>query len=271
MSTATLRGADHVRIGEVASVAERRAALALSRGGAEKTYPHRDPNEDVAAFALSEWGALAVVADGHAGALAAEAAVQHVLEAHAGRWLDPAPIALDVRFTAEAVDVACDVNVAILKATTGSRSDRSRTTLSVALLRPRDGWLAALSVGDSHAFLAGRDRVRELAPLGAESVYLGDPALGRERIEDGVRVELARLDAGEDACALVLATDGLSEKGIGVRDPAGAVQLAVLEGAATQPDLRPLHAARGLVQRAIAAHRDHRSGDNAAAAVLWLD
>jgi len=269
MSIATLRGADHAEIGEIASIAEGRAAIAISRGGARKTYPYLDPNEDVTGFALSEWGAVVVVADGHSGCEAAGVAVDHVLEAHASRWLEPAPIALDVRFASEAADVAADVSLAILKATTGSESQGSRTTLTVGLLRPRESWLAALSVGDSHAFLAAPDATRELVPqAGAPSVFLGDPALSLEQIAAAVRVE--RVDAASGR-ALVLATDGLSERGIGVSDPAGAVRAAVVDAEAGLADLRPRETARSLLRRALDAHRRNRSGDNAAAAVLWLD
>jgi serine/threonine protein phosphatase PrpC len=269
MSIATLRGSDHPEIGEIASVAEGPAAIAISRGGARKTYPYLDPNEDMAGFALSEWGAVVVVADGHSGCEAAGVAVDQVLEAHASRWLEPAPIALDVRFASEAAEVAADVNQAILKATTGSESQGSRTTLTLALVRPREGWLAALSVGDSHAFLAGADAARELVPqAGAPSIFLGDPALSREELAVAVRVE--RIDATRGR-ALVLATDGLSERGIGVDDPTEAVRAAVRDAQSASADLRSLEAARGLLRRALDAHRRNRSGDNTAAAVLWID
>lgn len=269
MSSATLHGADHVGIGEIASVAEGRAALALSRGGAKKTYPHRDPNEDVAGFALSEWGAVAVVADGHAGCTAASVAVRQVLDAHAARWLEPAPIALDTRFRSEAVEVAADVNAAILRATTGSPRQGSRTTLVVALLRPRDGWIGTLSVGDSHAFLADDGAARELVPLAGErTLFLGDPALDAERLAAGLRVDVDPLERGR---ALVLASDGLSEHGIGVADPAGAVGRAVAGSLSSPPELRPLETARSVIEQSLAAHRQHRAGDNAAAAVLWID
>ena len=269
MTHATLRGADHPQLDEIAAIAEGHAAIALSRGGARKTYPHSEPNEDVCAFALSQWGGVVVVADGHAGCLAAEAATRQVLEAHAPRWLEPAPIALDARFATEATDVAADVNTAILRASTGSGAEASRTTLTVGLLRPGDGWVAALSVGDSHAFLTGDGQCVELAARrGGASLFLGDPSLSREEIEAGVRVE--RAEIGE-RCAFVLASDGLSERAIGVGDPPAAVLRAVRGGGAFAAPLRPLETARNVVLEALAAHREHRSGDNAAAAVLWID
>lgn len=268
ISTARLRGSDHGELGEVASVAEGCAAIAISRGGAAKRYAHREPNEDAAGFALSDWGAVAVVADAHAGAAAAEACVARVLETHAPRWLSAAPIALDVRFASEALEVALDTNGAILREITGSASDHSRTTLALALLRPRDDWMAVLSVGDSHVFRVEAGAAQELvAEKGDRTTFLGDPTHTPERLAAGVRAELVPI---EGARAIVLATDGLSERGIGVLDPAATVAGTVQRVGRMQPDRRALEAARGVVERALASHRDNRSGDNVAAAVLWI-
>jgi hypothetical protein len=68
----------------------------------------------------------------------------------------------------------------------------------------------------------------------------------------------------------VLATDGLSERGIGVDEPERAVREAVEEAALAPPARRPLAAARALLERACGAHRRRVSGDNAACAVVWL-
>lgn len=267
MSSARLCGADHRELGEIASVAQGTAAIALSRGGAAKRYAHRDPNEDAAGFALSQWGALAVVADGHAGCTASQVTVDRVLEVHADRWLAAAPVALDARFLGEALDVVLDVNAAILQATTGSDSDQSRTTLALALLRPGDGWMAALSLGDSHVFAVDASRTRELVALGGERAsFLGEPAYDASRLRKALRAEYVPL---EGLRAVVLATDGLSERGIGVEDPGGAVAEAVHAAAGAASDLRALDAARGVVQRALAAQQRQRSGDNVAVAVLW--
>ena len=64
MRTALLRGREHVELGAVAAVAEAGVAIALSRGGAAKRYPHSDPNEDAAGFATADAGVCAAVADG---------------------------------------------------------------------------------------------------------------------------------------------------------------------------------------------------------------
>ncbi len=72
------------------------------------------------------------------------------------------------------------------------------------------------------------------------------------------------------ARALALATDGLSELEVGVEDPEAAVAAAVGRAAGAPPELRALEAARGIVESALEAHRRNPSGDNVAAAVLWL-
>src|SRR5262249_52635469 len=54
MRTGLLRGREHLLLGAVAALAERRVAIALSRGGASKNYSHRDPNEDACAFAWTD-------------------------------------------------------------------------------------------------------------------------------------------------------------------------------------------------------------------------
>ena len=76
---------------------------------------------------------------------------------------------------------------------------------------------------------------------------------------------------GEDYTITVLATDGLSERGIGVEAPAAAVADAVDRAGRTDEPVRPLEAARGTVETALAAQRAQGAGDNVASAVAWLD
>jgi serine/threonine protein phosphatase PrpC len=268
MSTARLHGADHRVLGEIASIAEGAAAIALSRGGAPKRYAHADPNEDAAGFAISGWGAVAVIADAHAGHQAARAVVDRVLDAHAPRWLAAAPIALDARFAGEAVQVALDLNLAILQAAARDGSGDSRTTAAIALLRPRDGWLGVVSVGDSHVFVCDGEKAVEVAAAQTDSpVYLGAPTLAREELAPHVRAGVLPLGG---TLAVVLATDGISEPGIGVADPDALAAEAVRGAAAEAPPLRALAAVRRVVGRALDAHRERRSGDNVATAVLWI-
>jgi hypothetical protein len=42
-------------------------------------------------------------------------------------------------------------------------------------------------------------------------------------------------------------------------------------GGAAAPELRPLEAARALVEAALDAHRAQGAGDNVAAAVYWIE
>ena len=69
----------------------------------------------------------------------------------------------------------------------------------------------------------------------------------------------------------MLATDGLSERGIGVSDPRAAAATAVAEAARVDAARRPLTAARRLAELALAAQREQRAGDNVATAVCWLE
>ena len=88
MRSALLRGRDHIQLGVTAAVAEGRAAIAISRGGAAKVYRYRDPNEDTALFARGEGGILLAVADGHGGCDAAEMALGKLLASFAPGWTD---------------------------------------------------------------------------------------------------------------------------------------------------------------------------------------
>jgi hypothetical protein len=93
--------------------------------------------------------------------------------------------------------------------------------------------------------------------------FVGRPSRAAE--EPGVR---SGREALGDARAVVLVTDGLSERGIGVSDPAAAV-LAAADHAAAEPHRarRPLEAARRLLELALAAQSRQRAGDNVAAAL----
>ncbi len=86
MRSAFLRGRNQHRIGGLELVGEGPTAIALSRGGARKTYSHTDPNEDCVAFATGAGGQLVVATDGHHGELGSEAAVQTILDEFAEPW-----------------------------------------------------------------------------------------------------------------------------------------------------------------------------------------
>ena len=268
MQPTRLRGAEHEKLGEIATLAEGSAAIALSRGGAPKTYHYRDANEDVVGFLHGRGGSLALVADGHGGREAAEIALAWALEELGPRWVGAEARELAAQFESEARAAAGALHAHILRACLGIEAQPCRTTLSLALVRPAEGWFGHWSVGDSHVFEVGGAQALEPCALPEGSAaYLGDAAAPSEALADRTRVAVREL--GETTC-LVLATDGLSELGIGVTNPCAVVAEVVAETLGRPPALRPLETARALVERALVSHRSRRSGDNVAAAVLWL-
>ena len=82
---AILWGPESEVIGGVSAISEGTAAISLSHGGFKKRYPHTDPNEDAAAFALGEAGVLLAVADGHNGCDAAKSAIDELRTRSRGR------------------------------------------------------------------------------------------------------------------------------------------------------------------------------------------
>jgi len=273
VKTAFLRGRDHHRIGAVALEGLGRAAAALSRGGAAKTYDHTDPNEDCAGFAVGAGGELLVAADGHHGASGSEAAVAAILADFAPRLVAAGPAtAQPDGWRALAFDALLAANRAVLEVAAKTKLRPAPTTLVFALLRPADDLLLHASVGDSHLFaidarsateLGGRDPEWKFTP------FLGYEQASRELLERYARVGVRGLD---DLRAVALVTDGLSEKGIGVVDPAATVHASVASiEAGTTADRSALLSCRTIVEDAIAAHRRQRAGDNLGCAVAWLD
>lgn len=268
MRTALLRGRDHTRIGELATVAEDRLAIALSRGGAPKTYSYQDPNEDACAFAFAGDALFAAVADGHWGAAGAVLALERLLTRHVPGWLAPATEGLAERWRAGATDLVLDLNTALVGESTAGDLP-GRTTLTLCVARPREGFVLALAVGDSHLFRVSGSDVRELVPVAdARPRFLGDAGMDRENAAKRVRADVLEGAAGG---ALLLATDGLSEGGIGVADPPRAAAASAARARDAEPDLRPLAAARNLAEHAMDAHRTNASGDNVATAAVWLE
>jgi serine/threonine protein phosphatase PrpC len=264
---ALLRGREHPELGAVQAVAEHGVAIALSRGGAAKRYPHRDPNEDAAGFARGREGACIAVADGHGGAEAAEIALLNLLGEPAEQWTEePGPLD-EKSWRRQALAALSDANRDVRRER-GHRPGRgARTTLGLALVLPARGLLLSAAVGDSHLFVADAAGVRELAPAGAKFGFLGDAYESPADLAEITRLASASL-AG--LRAVVLVTDGLSERGIGVVNPTAAVAEAV-RLAEQEPCAAPgLVAARAITDTALEAHRRNRSGDNVAVAVLWV-
>jgi serine/threonine protein phosphatase PrpC len=268
MRSALLRGRDYPTIGMTGAVAEGRAAIAISRGGAKKSYAYKEPNEDGALFAEAEGGILLAVADGHGGYDASQAVLELLLAEFAPAWTAAAAPGLREGWPQAALAALARANDAILARVAQGGPDTARTTLALALARPADDLLAFVSLGDSHIFQAGAGEVVELTARDDRPVfYLGLPSENAESLEKKHASGVLPL-AG--ARALVLATDGLSERGIGVAVPEDAVAESVASAAEGRAELRALATARGLVERALAEHRHHRSGDNVAASVAWL-
>jgi serine/threonine protein phosphatase PrpC len=249
-------------------VAEGPAAIAISRGGAPKTYAYLDPNEDAVAFATAPGGTAIAVADGHSGHRASEVVLERLLEAHMAHWLEADAHALKQGWAEDAADVLFDLNNAVL--TSGGRGggQSTRTTLAVAVVRPGQDLVAFFSMGDSHVFDVRSDGVTELAaPDGPRIAFLGHPTDDRSRLRDKYRAGVASLG---DSRALVLATDGISEPGIGLADPTATLAACAAESERDPTDLRPIGVARGLVEQALQAQREQRAGDNVATAVAWI-
>ena len=144
---------------------------------------------------------------------------------------------------------------------------RSRTTLTLALALPSAGDLFYAAIGDSHLFAAYADEARELARPRSEPGPSSATAAVTETLAEHARLGAFPL-AG--VRALVLASDGLSEEGIGVEDPAAAIHAARLAVANEPAALRSLALARAICDAACAAQRAQHSGDNIACAVMEL-
>lgn len=262
MKALLLRGREHPALDAVGAGGADEVAAAITRGGAAKPYPHTDPNEDAALVIAGARGSLVAVADGHWGHRGAEAALEALL-ATAGEWLDGPPLDAD-GWRQAVLRALVHANGAVLAEQ--HEKARARTTLSFALVRPAENLLVHASLGDSHLFVVDAIVAAEI-PRPRKSVFLGAGPLRAAEVEKHARVGVQPLDR---PLAIVAATDGLSERAIGVDDPAGAVFAAVAAAEAQPPGRRAAAAARGVVDTALAAHHANGAGDNVAIAVAWL-
>jgi hypothetical protein len=264
MLSALLKGRDHNVLGATELIAEAACAVALSRGGAAKTYSHTEPNEDACLFAEGDGGALIAVADGHHGAIGAEIAMAHLLEHAALRWTSRAAIDSQA-WLREASKETTAINLAIQREAERCGLPPSPTTLCFAIVRPNENQLIHGSVGDSHLYWT-----REGAPIdlgwGASNkerpAYLGYPASAELEAKRTFGVE-----ALAGTRSLVLVTDGFSEDGIGHASP--ATELHSIQGVSLSApeELRAIETCRGVVESAAAIQRKNRAGDNIACAV----
>jgi serine/threonine protein phosphatase PrpC len=266
MRSGLLRGRDHLQLGAVAALAERRVAIALSRGGAAKTYQHQDPNEDACAFAWTEHAWLVAVADGHWG--------------HGGAEL---ALARPARAPRAALDLAGRDRARRPLVPRGARrgarpeprADRCRQRRDHD--RPHDARARAgaaarrLVVGAAGRrqppVRRGRSARERVVPRRERPGDVHRRRASRPRRD---RTRRALRGRALEPRAIVLATDGLSEPAIGVENPARAVAESVGAARAVGPELRPLTAVRGLAERALAAQRANAAGDNVATACVWL-
>ena len=265
MRSALLCGRDLGQVGPIETVAEGRAAIALSRGGAAKTYRHTDPNEDAAVFVIGAGGVLAAVADGHGGEYGARVVLEHLLQE-----LAPAACAAESPagdraswqdFLYAGVQAA---GRCIARYASEHEVGLAPTTLALVVVRPDERTWAWACVGDSHAFRVDGDGAFDVATAASRQRYfLGAPeeswhhdatALGFEPLAD--------------ARTIVLATDGLSEQGIGLDDPSGTIAELIRAAREIEPGQRSQWIARQVAERANASHRQRSSGDNLAAAVI---
>ncbi len=265
---AKLHGEASDAIGSVSATALGNAAIALSKGGARKTYEHTDPNEDAAAFAIGPAGVVVAVADGHSGRDAARLAIDRLMGGPAERWTGQDAANFQQNWAAWACDEIFAIQNAILAAVTAGALDTARTTLAIAVVRPGDDCIAFASVGDSHIFRVNDVESFDLGYHAASrNRFLGRPSDTRETLS---QMCLTGVEPLGSTRAIVLATDGISERGIGVEVPETTVFECVSNAQQSEPEHRPLEAARSIAEAANAAHRGHRSGDNIATAVAWV-
>lgn len=270
LRSGSLIGRHHPDLGAIATIAEGACAIAISRGGANKVYDHVEPNEDSALFATGGGGSLLAVADGHHGSHGAQAAIEALAR-------DTAPAACATASPTQAEAGWTDwlyhelqrTNAAVVRNAAERKLAAAPTTLCVVVIRPAEQEWSWAAIGDSHIFQfdstgphdcrwQGSPKRRERAHfmgVAEESWHRANTAIG-----------WAPLGSIE---AIVLVTDGLSERGIGLDDPASGVAAAAVGARAIEEPRRAQWLARDVAAQANAAHREHKSGDNVATAV-WI-
>lgn len=237
---AVLWGRDHVALDQVAAQSvDGRAAVAITRGRHRKAYRYTDPNEDAAVAIVGPRATLLVVADGHNGWTATEAAVATITD-HFGA--DPPPADVDEKVL---VDLFHRAGGAILDVTgrPEALNPESRTTLVVALLAGRR--LQWASFGDSAVYRATPAAAVPLAP--AQHRFVGYP-MSRAKVDFHLERGTEELTEGS---WVIVATDGFV-------DFAHPFPTQLLTAGA-----EPETVARGLVLAAC----DGGAGDNVAVAV----
>ncbi len=278
LSSAVLHGHGCTRLEETDLISENGACIGLSRGGAAKTYDHVDANEDGALFALGDGGTLLVVADGHRGHEGAEAAIFNVEEYFAARWTQAASLTAE-QWAAQAVNCFVNVNSAIFCHAARAQKGLFRTTLSLALIRPAEGLLHYASIGDSHIYRVAASGTADLVwekSVNGATYYLGG---SKEDHASMARHCIIGSEPLADTWSVVAATDGISERGIGMKEVEPTLSriasrvrneapgVTSLPGRGGDPALR---ATRDILEETLQAHRQNKAGDNIAIALGLL-
>jgi hypothetical protein len=279
LSRAVLYGRNCTHLQEIDLISESGASIGLSRGGAAKTYDYVDPNEDCAFFALGDGGILLAVADGHRGFDGSDTAILNLEEYHAARWTQASPIPAE-SWPALALNCFVNVNSAIFCQPARATKGLFRTTLALALIRPAEGLLHFASVGDSHVYRVAAsgtaDLVWEKSASGA-IYYLG----GAKETHASMAAHcIIGSEPLADSLGVVAATDGISERGIGLRQVEATLSsivskvrnesrnenqsFAKLSGPEGDPALR---ATREILEATLEAQRKNKAGDNIALAL----
>ncbi len=271
MREAALFGCDHTELGALAAVAEGPAAITICRGGAAKTYSYADPNEDAALFVVTEHAVLLAVADGHDGHQGARAAIETLRDTCARDWCGASGPANAIEWQRAAARAVAHANHAVLAEAGARGTPPAPTTLAFALWRRAAAQVHGASVGDSHVFFSGATETLDLERNVTRAEKRGR-FLGRGAIEDADAAGMTTCETtpAADVLALVLATDGLSERGIGVEDPPTEVHRAREHAWAADDEIRPLAIAKAVSAVALGAHRRQRAGDNIACAVALI-
>ena len=144
LEIAFLQGPTCHTVGHVRAISLGECAITLCRGGAPKRYEHVDPNEDAAAFAIGSGGLLLAVADAHNGNESAVIAVDSVLSGASSLIGDHTP---RDTWPQTAHSAIVEAQTAILAAVTHGARDISRTTLSLAVIRPAEDWFGFAAIG----------------------------------------------------------------------------------------------------------------------------
>ncbi len=280
LSRAVLYGRNCTHLQETDLISENGASIGLSRGGAAKTYDHVDPNEDYAFFALGDGGILLAVADGHRGFEGADTAIFNLEEYHAARWTEPEPISAE-SWPGLALNCFVNVNSAIFCHPARATKGLFRTTLALALIRPAEGLLHYASVGDSHVYRVApsdtADLVWEKSASGAV-YYLGGAKETHASMEAHCIIGSEPL---ADTSGVVAATDGISERGIGLTQVEATLSRIVSQARhgnprngnqscanLSEPEGDPaLCATRNILGETLEAQRKNKAGDNLALAL----